>query len=101
MSRDTSKVACATPTPGKKSTNIARWKYDVVRGLILKLVPRDERGMEFRQLAEEIRTALSAQDLEDLGSVSWYTTTVKLDLEVKGEIVRVVGATPQRIRRVE
>lgn len=99
MTRDTSKVACATPTPGKKSTNIARWKYDLVRALILNAVPKDEQGMEFQKLAEEIRSALSVQDLEDLGSVSWYTTTVKLDLEVKGEIARVEGAVPQRIRR--
>lgn len=100
MSRDASKVACATPTPGKQSTNIARWKYDLVRAAILKAVPKDEPGMEFQELAGEIRSALSAQDLEDLGSVSWYTTTVKLDLEVKEEIVRVDGMGPQRIRRV-
>jgi hypothetical protein len=34
-------------------------------------------------------------ELTELGSVSWYTTTVKLDLEARGGIARVKGAKPQ------
>ena len=32
----------------------------------------------------------------DLGSVGRYTTTVKLDLEARGEIERMKGVRPQR-----
>lgn len=46
-----------------------------------------------------IRELLPSDALENLGSVSWYTTTVKLDLEARGELERVPGSRPQRLRR--
>ena len=93
------KVLCETPTPGKQPTHIAKWKYDLVRTAILAAVPAEEGGVEFSRLPELVEGQLSPGDLERLGSVSWYTTTVKLDLEVKGEIERVPGSRPQRLRR--
>lgn len=33
------------------------------------------------------------------GSVRWYTKAVQLDLEARGEIERVPGETPLRLRR--
>jgi hypothetical protein len=98
MSKDTARVLCQTPTPGKQGTLIARWKYEAVRAAILRAVPRDERGVEFKQLPDLVRQHLAPQSLKELGSVSWYTTTVKLDLEVRGEIERVPGSKPQRLR---
>ena len=41
MSSDERKIVCQTPTPGKKPTRIAKWKYDLVRSTILKVVFRD------------------------------------------------------------
>ena len=35
-----------------------------------------------------------------LGSVGWYTTSVKLDMEEKGDIRRAAGSKPQRLLRV-
>jgi hypothetical protein len=35
------------------------------------------------------------------GSISWYVTTVKLDLEARGLIARVPGSHPQRLRMAE
>ena len=94
------KVLCQTPNPGKQPTRIDQWKYDVVRSAILASMPADEQGVEFSQLPELVAGHLSAGDLERLGSVSWYTTTVKLDLEVKGEIERLPDSKPQRLRRM-
>ena len=94
------RVLCQTPTPGKQPVRIAKWKYDLVRTAILVVVPADEGGVEFSRLPELVEGQLSASDLEGLGSVSWYTTTVKLNLEVKGEIERAPGTKPQRLRRV-
>ena len=94
-----SKIVCETPTPGKKPTRIDRWKYDLVRAAILDAVPADEWGVEFKELPALVGARIPAERQEKLGSVSWYTTTVKLDLEVKGELERVPGSKPQRIRR--
>jgi hypothetical protein len=93
------KVLCQTPTPGKKPTRIAKWKYEAVRAAILAIVPIDEPGVEFNQLPKLVEDQLSPGDLEKIGSVSWYTTTVKLNLEVKGEIERSHDSKPQRLKR--
>ena len=92
------RVVCETPTPGKKPTRIHKWKYDLLRGVILDIVGGSPDGVEFKSLSGLVEAQLSPEQLSDLGSVSWYTTSVKLDMEVKGDIVRVAGATPQRLR---
>ena len=95
------RVVCETPTPGKKPTRIHKWKYELLRGVILDVVGSSSDGVEFRELSGLAEARLSPEQLSDLGSVSWYTTTVKLDMEVKGDIARVAGSRPQRLRVVE
>jgi hypothetical protein len=34
------------------------------------------------------------------GSVTWYVTTVKLDLEARGQIKRVTNSRPQLVKLV-
>ena len=97
---DDAKVLCLTPTPGKQGTRIDAWKYNAVRKAILKALGRGRAGVEFRDLPELVSLALSKEDAANLGSVMWYTTTVKLHMETEGEIERVPGAKPQRVRRV-
>ena len=93
------KIVCRTPTPGKLPTRIDRWKYDVVRAAILEAIPRGPRGVEFRQLSGLVHERIPTRDRERLGSVPWYVSTVKLDLEVRGEIERLPGSRPQRLVR--
>ena len=91
------KIICKTPTPGKKPTRIDQWKYVAIRRAILNALPKSGKGLPFKALAEHVERHLAPDELRDLGSVSWYTTTVKLDLEVRGEIRRVDGMRPQRL----
>jgi len=95
---NTIKVLCQTPTPGKQPTRIDRWKYDLVHSAILAVVPSNEQGIEFRVLPAFVEQQIEPGNLSKLGSVSWYVTTVKLDLEVNGEIERIPGSKPQRLR---
>lgn len=82
------------PDPAKKGVNISQAKYDAVRRAILHTL--EERGeMSFAELGRAVETAL-AGSFE--GSVMWYYTTVKLDLEARGELQRVPGRRPQRVR---
>jgi hypothetical protein len=70
LAKDEAKVLCQTPTPGEKGTRIAKWKYDVVRAAMLKAVPDDETGVEFKRLAALVKKHLSEADLQRLGSLS-------------------------------
>ena len=100
MISEEGKVTCETPTPGKQPTRIDKWKYDLVQSAILAVIPSDELGLEFSRLPQLVEAQIPADDLKRLGSVSWYTTTVKLDMEVKGVIERVPASKPQRLRVV-
>jgi len=68
-----------------------------VRSAILASIP--ETGIEFKRLPQLVERKLTSGEMESLGSVSWYTTTVKLDMEVKGEIERVPGSNSQLLDR--
>ena len=78
---------------GKAGVNIDRQKYDVVREAILEAV-RTNGTITFSDLTAEVRSRLEATFA---GSISWYVTTVKLDLEARGEIVRVPKSKPQQL----
>jgi len=79
---------------GKQGVNIDKAKYDAVAAAILAAI--DGAGvLPFGDLAAAVTSRLPA---EFDGSIGWYTTTVKLDLEARGRIERVPGATPQQLR---
>ena len=79
---------------GKNGVNVDKQKYLVVREAILEAL-RAAGEMTFRALTEDVR-----RELEGTfdGSISRYVTTVKLDLEARGEIERVLGRKPQHLR---
>jgi hypothetical protein len=87
------------PQRGKTMPRIDAEKYTAVRRAVLKVVPKAKNGIPFSELAIRVAEELPEPVRRILGSVSWYTTTVKLDLEARGEIERITGITPQRIRR--
>ena len=80
---------------GKTGVNISQEKYEAVRAAILASI--DAAGeLPFKELAGQVGTRLP-ESFD--GSVGWYTTTVKLDLEARGEIERIPGRAPQGLRR--
>jgi hypothetical protein len=85
--------------PGK-STSIPQEKYDLVSTAILAVVPKDADGIPFTRLARLVKDRLNATEQRAIGSVDWYVTAVKLDLEARKRIERVPGSTPQHLRRV-
>ncbi len=100
MKAKTEKVMCLTPTPGKQGTRIDRWKYETLRRALRRVIPRNKTGIEFRQLPDLVAATLTAEELQNMGSIMWYVVTVKQHLEVIGEIERVPNAKPLRLRRV-
>lgn len=95
------KIACFTPTKGRSgSTNIPRWKYECIRRAILNVLSESSDGqILFKHLAEHVQEKLTSNQLAKLGSVKWHVTTVKLNMEVEGELERVPQATPQTLRK--
>jgi hypothetical protein len=94
------KVLCRTPTPGKQGTRILKWKYDAIRSAILDVLPTEGEGLPFMELPEHVGQLVAENIRSKIGSIGWYTTCVKLDLEVKGEIKRVARSHPQRLLRM-
>lgn len=78
----------------KKGVNIDRGKYDMVREAILSAI-KEHTVISFTNLMEEVGRRV---DASSEGSIAWYTTSVKLDLEARGEIERISGRSPQQIR---
>ena len=92
----TETTVCRTPN-AEGTTSIPTWKCEAVRAAILDAVGED--GLAFSELKSAVGERLSAEELDRLGSLGWHVTTVKLEMEVAGDIARVEGVTPQRLVR--
>jgi hypothetical protein len=79
---------------GKQGVNIDRSKYDTMRNAIVEALG-EQSEMTFTELNKAVGAKLEGSFD---GSVGWYYTTVKLDLEARGVIERVPGSRPQRLR---
>ena len=90
------KILTKHPDPNKQGVRISKTKYEVMRQTILDLL-RVQGEMTFTQLTNAAVERLAGKFD---GSVSWYVTTVKLDLEARNVIQRVPGPPPQRLRLV-
>jgi hypothetical protein len=78
----------------KQGVNISREKYEVIRKAILSALDK-QREISFMNLSRAVEKQVNG-NFE--GSVNWYVTTVKLDLEARGVIKRVPNSRPQLLR---
>lgn len=78
----------------KQGVNISKEKYEIIRKAILTVL-RSQKEMPFMKLSRAVEKEV---DGTFDGSVMWYVTTVKLDLEARGMITRVPHSRPQLIR---
>jgi hypothetical protein len=85
------------PQEGKSGVNVETRKYEAIREAILESI-RARGEISFKDLTAEVRGRLEGRFD---GSISWYVTTVKLDLEARGIIERVPKRRPQHLRIVE
>ena len=78
----------------KQGVNISREKYEIIRKVILSTL-RARKEMTFMNLSRAVEKEVNG-NFE--GSVNWYVTTVKLDMEARGEIKRVPNSRPQLVK---
>jgi hypothetical protein len=80
----------------KQGVNISREKYEIIRKAILSALHK-EKEISFMNLSRAVEKEVNGS-FE--GSVTWYVTTVKLDLEARGVVKRVPHSRPQLVRLV-
>lgn len=78
----------------KQGVNISKEKYDLIRQAILDVLCTQPE-ISFMNLSRAVEKQVGKK-FE--GSVTWYVTTVKLDLEARGDIKRVPNSRPQLIK---
>ena len=91
------KILALHPEEGKSGVDISREKYQIIKESIVESL-RVNREMTFKDLTEEVRAKLVGRFD---GSIPWYITTVKLDLEARGVVERVPKKNPQRLRLIK
>jgi hypothetical protein len=90
------KIMTLHPEEGKSGVNISKRKYDVIKETIVASL-RAHGVMTFTGLNKDVHDKLAHFD----GSISWYVTTVKLDLEARHVVERIPGTRPQQLRLVK
>ena len=93
---DEEKFLTLHPEEGKQGVNISRAKYEMIRQAILRAI-RSQGTISYQGLVSLVEYNLRNR-FE--GSVPWYVTTVKLDLEARGIIERVPKTSPQKLQLV-
>ncbi len=78
----------------KQGVKISREKYEIIREAILSALHK-QNEITFMNLSRAVEKEVNG-NFE--GSVTWYVTTVKLDLEARGVIKRVPNSRPQLVR---
>jgi hypothetical protein len=79
---------------GKQGVRISQEKYEVVRAAILNAL-RTHGELTFTDLSLAVQEQLRGRFD---GSISWYVTMVKLELEARGQLKRVPKSKPQRVK---
>ncbi|MFO6466032.1 DUF6958 family protein [Jannaschia sp. KMU-145] len=91
----TDRKPCRTPT-GTSATNVPTWKFDACRSAILDVLA--DGAVPASEVAARVGDQLTDEQLDALGKLGWHVTTVRLEMEVRGEIARLPGR-PLRLTR--
>lgn len=89
------KILTLHPSPDKMGVHIDKRKYTLIKKAILSSIKSHEQIRFKPTLISSVK-----ENLEPTfdGSISWYVTTVKLDLEARGSIERIPKVSPQQLR---
>ncbi len=82
MRAESDKVMTQHPEKEKTGVNIDRSKYEFVKQAVLKVI-KEQQPITPKDLFMEMSEKYGA-DFQ--GSITWYTESIKLDLEARGVI---------------
>jgi hypothetical protein len=81
----------------RNGVNINKDKYNIVKRSIIESL-RANKEMTFMELVKNVSWRLRGKFR---GSIPWYVTTIKLDLEARKVLTRLSNSTPQRLKLVK
>jgi hypothetical protein len=73
--------------PGQKTKGDAA-KYQAMRKVFLKIVPKKSPGLSAAELYERVVPLLPEKEFPGGATAGWWLKAVQLDLEAKGLLVR-------------
>jgi len=82
------------PDPDKQGVRIDRDKYKTMRDAIVEIL-QEQGETSFKSLQAAVGQKLNGNFD---GSIGWYYTTVKLDLEARGILARIPNSRPQIVQ---
>ena len=92
------RTPCRTPAEGRDGvTNIPTWKFEAIQRGIMNVLERGD--CPWGQLTELVKAELTEKELADMGKLGWHVISVKLELEVRGDIYRLKQKGPQVISK--
>ncbi|MEO0496076.1 MAG: hypothetical protein AAF141_01725 [Pseudomonadota bacterium] len=96
---DEPRTPCRTPAEGRDGvSNIPTWKYELIAGHITDILKHaGAEGMQWSNLTPAVGERLTADEAQRLGKLGWHVVTVKLEMEVRGEVERLPGKGPQKL----
>lgn len=84
---------------GKSGANVTPEKYFAIREAMLDVLPTEGEGLTLDEMVKLIEPMVP-KELFPKG-VTWYTVTVKLDLEAKGLVIRLPNTSPLQHLKVQ
>ena len=93
------RTPCRTPAEGRNGvSNIPTWKYELIADHITDILNQaGSEGLKWGDLTSMVGDRLTAEQTDKLGKLGWHVVTVKLEMEVRGSVVRLPVKGPQRI----
>ena len=90
------RVPILNPKPGTKPVRISAPRYYDLKGAMLRRLGECGQGIAFADLADACADSLQTT-LWDGASLSWYVTSIKLDLEARGLVYRTSRRGRQQV----
>lgn len=91
------KTECRTPA-SEGTTRIPTWKFDAMRAAIRDALAGGP--LPATELVQQASARIPGARRAEFGSLGWHATTVRLEMEVRGELERLPGS-PVTLRRTD
>ena len=96
------KIECRSPNkPNGPTRSVLAWKFDIAANAIRAALAKQPTGIPFDQIVAAAAQQIDKQVLETLGKPDWLVETVRLELEVRGEVERIKSGGPIPILRLK